>query len=118
MACFEDDLEAWIAHLSRPISHHRATRSTSLLERLFVEERRRLKIIPNAFNENSVLKLMFAAMIRTAERYCAVMVTNFERRRMAALGAELAQDYEAQTGLAKQRPSDTSQTKLSSISQT
>jgi hypothetical protein len=30
-----------------------------LLERLFVEERRRLKIIPNAFGEKAVLKLMY-----------------------------------------------------------
>ena len=35
---------------------------TNLLERLFVEERRRLKIIPNAFGEKAVLKLMFGAM--------------------------------------------------------
>ena len=34
---------------------------TNLLERLFVEERRRLKIIPNAFGERPVLKLMFGA---------------------------------------------------------
>jgi hypothetical protein len=39
-------------------------RTTNLLERLFVEERRRLKIIPNAFGERAVLKLMFGALIR------------------------------------------------------
>ena len=41
MACFMDDFEACIAHLRLPISHRRATRTTNLLERLFVEERRR-----------------------------------------------------------------------------
>jgi putative transposase len=30
------------------VTHRRAIRTTNLLERLFVEERRRLKIIPNA----------------------------------------------------------------------
>ena len=45
-ACFEDDFEACIAHLRMPITHRRAIRTTNLLERLFVEERRRLKIIP------------------------------------------------------------------------
>jgi putative transposase len=40
----------------------------NLLERLLVEERRRLKIIPNAFGERAVLKLMFGALIRAAER--------------------------------------------------
>jgi hypothetical protein len=34
------------------------------LERLFGEERRRTKIIPHAFGERAVLKLMYAALIR------------------------------------------------------
>jgi putative transposase len=36
---------------------------------LFGEERRRLKIVPNAFGEKPVLKLMFAALIRAAESW-------------------------------------------------
>ena len=84
VACFMDDFEACIAHLRLPIGHRRATRTTNLLERLFVEERRRLKIIPNAFGEKAVLKLMFAAMTRAAERWRAIKVTEFERRQMAA----------------------------------
>ena len=67
-ACFMDDFEACIAHLRMPITHRRAIRTTNLLERLFVEERRRLQIIPNAFSEKSVPKPMFGAMIRAAER--------------------------------------------------
>jgi putative transposase len=50
-----------------------------LLERLFVEERRRLKIIPNAFGEKAVLKLMFGALTRAAERWRSVKVTEFEQ---------------------------------------
>ena len=57
VACFEDDFEACIAHLRLPVTHRRSTRTTNLLERLFVEERRRLKIIPNGFGEKPVLKL-------------------------------------------------------------
>jgi len=48
VACFVDDFEACIAHLQFPVTHSRAIR-TNLLERLFVEERHHLKIIPNAF---------------------------------------------------------------------
>ena len=48
MACFVDDLEACIAHLRMPVTHRRAIGTTSLLERLFVEERRRLRTIPDA----------------------------------------------------------------------
>jgi putative transposase len=47
-ACFMDDFEACIAHLRLPITHRRATRTTNLLERLFVEERRRLKACARA----------------------------------------------------------------------
>ena len=61
LACFEDDFEACIAHLRLPVTHRRFARTTNLLERLFVEERRMLKIIPNGFGEKPVLKLMFGA---------------------------------------------------------
>jgi putative transposase len=37
--CFEDDFEACIVHLKLPVAHRRATRTTNLLERLFLEER-------------------------------------------------------------------------------
>src|SRR6188472_3197858 len=72
---------------------------TNLLERLFVEERRRLEIIPNAFGEKAVLKLMFGAMTRAAERWRSIRVSEFERRQMAALRHELDHDYEAAVGL-------------------
>ncbi len=95
VACFEDDFEACIAHLRMPVTHRRAIRTTNLLERLFVEERRRLKIIPNAFGEKPVLKLMFGAMIRAAERWRAIKVTDFERRQIAVGRQGLDQEYEA-----------------------
>ena len=43
---FQDDFEACIAHLRMPVRHRKAIRTTNLLERLFGEERRRLKVIP------------------------------------------------------------------------
>ena len=118
VACFLDDFEACIAHLRLPVTHRRATRTTNLLERLFVEERRRLKIIPNAFGEKAVLKLMFAAMTRAAERWRDVKITDFERRQMAALRAELDQEYEAQNGLEKRTSKVKPKPKLSSRSRT
>ena len=118
VACFMDDFEACIAHLRMPVTHRRAIRTTNLLERLFVEERRRLKIIPNAFGEKPVLKLMFGAMIRAAERWRAIKVTDFERRQMTAVRRELDQEYEARNGLTKTPSADASDTKLSSSSRT
>ena len=118
VACFKDDFEACIAHLRMPIPHRRVIRTTNLLERLFVEERRRLKIIPNAFGEKPVLKLMFGAMIRAAERWRAIKITDFERRQMVAVRQELDHEYEAQNGLAMKHSADANQTKLSSTSRT
>ena len=69
IACFEDDFEACIAHLRLPVTASPSTGTTNLLERLFVEERRRLKIIPNGFGEKPVLKLMFGVLVRAAERW-------------------------------------------------
>ena len=101
VASFADDFEACIAHLRLPITHRRSTRTTNLLERLFVEERRRLKIIPNTWGEKPVLKPMFGTMIRAAERWRAVKVTDFERRQTKILRDELDHEYEAESGLGK-----------------
>ena len=117
-ACFMDDFEACITHLRMPITHRRAIRTTNLLERLFVEERRRLKIIPNAFGEKAVLKLMFGAMIRAAERWRAIRVSELERRQMRAVREELGQEYEAQNGLAAKTSAPARQAKLSSTART
>jgi transposase-like protein len=117
-ACFMDDFEACIAHLRLPITHRRATRTTNLLERLFVEERRRLKIIPNAFGEKAVLKLMFGAMTRAAERWRSIRITEFERRQMAALRQELDQDYEAAVSFDATRSKPAPATKIPSRSRT
>lgn len=118
VTCFMDDFEACIAHLRLPIAHRRATRTTNLLERLFLEERRRLKIIANTFGEKAVLKLMFAAMTRAAERWRAVKITDFERRQMAALRQELDEEYKASIGLEKGASKAKPQAQLSSTSQT
>jgi putative transposase len=118
VACFMDDFEACIAHLRFPVTHRRAIRTTNLLEGLFVEERRHLKIIPNAFGERAVLKLMFGALIRAAERWRSVKVTEFERRQMASVRKELDQEYEAMVGLNVKPSKDEIQVRKSSSSRT
>jgi putative transposase len=95
VSCFDDDFEACIAHLRLPVTHRRATGTTNLLERLFVEERRRLKIIPNGFGEKPVLKLMFGALIRAAERWRGLRFTEFELRQIAAVRNDLDAEYDA-----------------------
>lgn len=87
-ACFEEDFEACIAHLVFPVTHRKAIRSTNLLERLFEENRRRTKVLPHAFGERPMLKLMFAAVIRAAEKWRKLKVTNFEREQLRQLREE------------------------------
>ena len=118
VTCFLDDFEACIAHLRMPVNHRRAIRTTNLLEQLFVEERRRLKIIPNAWGERAVLKLMFGTMIRALECWRSVRVTHFERLHMEALRKELDVEYrersrpvaEAETGAQPQKLSSKNRT--------
>jgi transposase-like protein len=83
--CFLDDFDACIAHLQPPISHRRATRTTNMLERLFGEERRRTKVIPHAFGERPVLKLMYAALIRASETWKNIVITELELKQLERL---------------------------------
>lgn len=97
VACLQDDFEACIAHLRFPLGHRRVIRTTNLLERLFGEERRRTKVIPHAFGERAVLKLMYAALIRAAERWRGIKISEFERRQLKAIGDELDAEFTART---------------------
>jgi len=116
--CFEDDFEACIAHLAVPLTHRKAVRTTNLLERLFREERRRLKAVGTAFGEKPVLKLMFGAMIRAAERWRRIAFTDFEVRQIAALRKQLEEEYRTENNL-DQTPSVTkTPTKIPSSSRT
>jgi putative transposase len=94
LSCFDEDFEACIAHLKLPIAHRRVTRTTNLLERLFGEERRRTKVIPHAFGERAVMKLMFAALIRASQTWRGIPINEFERRQLDQLRTELDQQFD------------------------
>ena len=115
MACFTDDFEACTAHLRFPIAHRKVIRTTNLLERLFVEERRRTKIIPNFFHgEKPVLKLMFAALIRAAERWRGIRISEFETRQLEAIRSELNADHTKRTAPAARSSEAKSPSSISS----
>jgi putative transposase len=97
VTCFEDDFQACIAHLRLPIAHRRATRTTNLLERLFLEERRRTKVIPHAFGEKPVLKLMFASLIRASQTWQRISITAFELKQLKELQTQLKAEFEHRT---------------------
>ena len=53
-----------------PVGHRVGVRATNLADRSFVEERWRTKVIGRFTAGNSAMKLVFATMIRVAERWC------------------------------------------------
>lgn len=85
---------------------------------MFGEERRRTKIIPHAFGERAVLKLMYAALIRAAERWRGLRVTEFERRQLHAIRAELDRTHAEQTAPVNGATVTASPTRLSSKNRT
>ena len=113
-ACFLDDFAACIAHLKLPLTHRKATRTTNLPERLFGEERRRSKVIPHAFGERAVMKLMFAALLRASESWRGVRVTEFELRQLQLLRNELNEPFGVRHAPIPQPVNPASRTRISS----
>ena len=92
MKCFSEDLEASLAHLKVPVRHRINVRTTNLIERSFLEERRRSKVIPRFSDEKSAMKLVFATLIRVSERWSRVSVSELERRQLELLRRQLGID--------------------------
>ena len=89
-------------------------RTTNLLERLFGEERRRTKVIPHAFGERAVLKLVYAALIRAAERWRSIRTTEFEQRQLKAIRDEIDRDFSARNAPVTSATVTAAPTRLSS----
>jgi putative transposase len=89
---FTEDLEASLSHLKVPVRHRINVRTTNLLERSFLEERRRTKVIPRLLDEKSAMKLVFATLIRVSERWSRVSVSELERRQLGLLRRRLGID--------------------------
>lgn len=89
MRSLREDLEACWAYLCCPTVHHKRIRTTNLLERSFVEERRRTKVIPRFFTEKSCLKLVFATLWRASQRWQGVRMSDIEVQQLRALRQEL-----------------------------
>jgi len=89
MTSFQDDWEACIAYMRCPHVHHKRIRTTNLLERSFLEERRRTKVIPRFFTERSCLQLAFASLWRASQRWQGVKMSSLERQQLKLLRREL-----------------------------
>jgi len=89
MRSFQDDWEACVSYLRCPAVHHKRIRTTNLLERSFLEERRRTRTIPRFFSEKSCLKLVFATLWRASDRWQGVRMSEIERQQLKLLRREL-----------------------------
>jgi transposase-like protein len=74
MACLEEDLEACLQCLKLPPEHRKRVRTTNVLERLFGESRRRLKVIPHFFTETAGMKLVYATLLAASRRWRGVSI--------------------------------------------
>ena len=75
---FQEDFEACIQHMMFPAGHQKYITTTNLLERAFVEQKRRTKIIPRFFDEKSCLKLVYATMVRVSEKWRRVKMSEYD----------------------------------------
>lgn len=89
MKAFQDDWPACIAYLRCPRVHHKSIRTTNLLERSFLEQRRRTKTIPRFFTEKSCLKLVFATLWQANQSWHGVRMSDFERQQLRLLRRQL-----------------------------
>jgi transposase-like protein len=71
----ERDLDALTCHLRFPSEHRKRIRSTNLLERTFVEVRRRTKVIGRFPGETSALSLVWAVLELTRRGWRGVTMT-------------------------------------------
>jgi putative transposase len=83
--CLLDDGEASLNHLHVPQRHQQYVRTSNLAERAFEEERRRTKVIPQLWDEGSVVKLVFAVLIRVSERWGKKCFSEFEQQQIRNL---------------------------------
>ena len=90
--CLVDDAEASLNHLYVPQRHQPYVRTSNLAERAFEEERRRTKVIPHLWDESSVVKLVFAVLIRVSERWGKKCFSEFEQHQIRGLRRQLQLD--------------------------
>jgi putative transposase len=74
-AVIERDLHALVCHLRFPSEHRKRIRSTNLLERTFVEVRRRTKVIGRFPGETSALCLIWAVLELSSRGWRGVVMT-------------------------------------------
>jgi len=97
--CLLDDAEASLNHLAVSQRHQHYVRTSNLVERAFVEERRRTKVIPHLWEEGSVVMLVYGGLIRVSDRWGKKCFSEFDQQQLRRLREQLKLDeQEVSTG--------------------
>ena len=88
-------------HLEVPPRHRQNVRTVNLVERSFVEERRRTKVIPHLWGERDLTKLVYSVLIRLSERWCKRRYSEAEEWQIRELRRELYPEQEAKKPVRK-----------------
>ena len=75
MECLEKELEQCLTNVRLPREHRKRIRTTNLLERLFGEGKRHIKIIPRFPGETSCLTLLYSTLIDASRNWRGVRMT-------------------------------------------
>jgi len=97
MAVIETDLPALVTHLRFPSEHRKRIRTTNLLERTFVEVRRRTKVIGRFPGETSALSLIWAVMELSSRGWRGVRMNPKTVAEIERLRRQLRNDHAAQS---------------------
>ena len=90
--CLLDDAAASLNHLAVPQRHQQYVRTSNLVERAFVEERRRTKVIPHLWGETSLVNLVFGVLIRVSDRWGKKCFSDLEQQQIRNLRRKLKLD--------------------------
>jgi putative transposase len=93
--CLLDDAAASLNHLEVPQRHQQYVRTSNLVERAFVEERRRTKVIPHLWTEGSLVHLVFGVLIRVSDRWSKKCFSEFEQQQLRSLRTRLQLNEQA-----------------------
>ena len=106
MAVIETDLPALVTHLQFPSGHRKRIRTTNLLERTFVEVRRRTKVIGRFPGETSALSLIWAVLELSITRLARREDEPQDRRRNRAATPPTPRHHDRSTSHDEHRGGD------------
>jgi transposase-like protein len=87
-----DEAAASLNPLAVPHRHQQSVRTANLVERALVEERRRTKVIPHLWSEQSLVTWVFGVLIRVSDRWGKKCFSALEQQQIRRLRGKLKLD--------------------------